>query len=195
MDQQMENETAPRVKGRILLARLSYLRRKAPMGSIDRVLARLSVEDRTILHGEIVESDSYPFELNQRLDEAIAAEVSPSNSDTVFLDMGRVSAEANLLGSQRSLITKGDCHGFLSQAPEIYRLYYDVGRRTYERVDDNTGLIRTFQAENVTRQDCLTVAGWYGRALEICGGCEVRVTDERCRVRGDSFCQYRCEWR
>ena len=191
----MEKEPLPRVRGRILLARMSYLRRKAPIGAIDRVLARLSAADQALLHGSITESESYPFEVNQRLDEAIAKEVSPGNPDAVFLDMGRVSAEANLLGTQRSLITKGDCHRFLSQAPEIYRLYYDVGRRAYLKVDEHTGLVRTFDAENVTREDCLTVAGWYARALELCGGCEVRVTDDRCRVRGDTFCEYRCEWR
>jgi uncharacterized protein (TIGR02265 family) len=191
----MENEPLPRVRGRILRARLSYLRRKAPMGAIDRVLGRLSAADQALLRSEIVESELYPFEVNQRLDAAIAEEVSPRDPDSVFRDMGRVSAEANLLGSQRWLITKGDCHRFLSQAPEVYRLYYDVGYRDYVKIADNEALIRTFDAENVTREDCLTVAGWYERALEMCGGCEVRVVDDQCRVRGDAFCQYRCEWR
>jgi len=36
--------------------------------------------------------------------------------------------------------------------------------------------------------------GWHERAIELSGGSEVRVTETRCRTRGDAVCEYRCVW-
>ncbi|HVS31365.1 MAG TPA: TIGR02265 family protein, partial [Thermoanaerobaculia bacterium] len=65
---------------------------------------------------------------------------------------------------------------------------------TYERVSDTKGVIRTFEANIVSRNDCLTVAGWHRKAIEICGGKNARVTETQCRARGAEICEYVCEW-
>jgi predicted hydrocarbon binding protein len=69
-----------------------------------------------------------------------------------------------------------------------------VGRRTYEKVGERGALLRTFDAGSVTVADCLTVVGWHERAIELCGGRDVKVTEAKCRARGAPHCEYRCEW-
>jgi uncharacterized protein (TIGR02265 family) len=136
----------------------------------------------------------YSFELNQRLDRAIARLLSPTNPTRIFVEMGRASAENNLEGPHKVFIRPNEPQRFLAQAPYIYKFYYAAGRRTYEKVGPSAAVIRTYEAESVTAADCLTVVGWHQRALEICGAKGVVVTERQCRTEGHAHCEYLCEW-
>ena len=88
----------------------------------------------------------------------------------------------------------GNAHAFLEKAPMIYRLYYETGRREYERCGPNAGVITTFDAETFSAPDCLTIVGWHRRALELCGVAGARVVEEECRAKGGAVCRYRATW-
>ena len=189
-----ENRVGPGIRGGVLSSRLKFVREKGGPEARDRVLARLSREDQEILRGWLQGSAWYPFDLNRRLDDAIAAELSPGDRARIFLEMGRASAEANLLASQRAFVKPGDPQFLLQGAPQIYAAYYAKGRRVYEKTGETSAVLRTHDAESVTAEDCLTVVGWHVRAIELCGGKNVQVVETRCRARGDVVCEYRCEW-
>ncbi|HUP44540.1 MAG TPA: TIGR02265 family protein [Thermoanaerobaculia bacterium] len=180
-----------KVKGGPLLARLAFVREQRGEEGVQRVVGRLSPEDRKTV-SQLLTGSWYPFELNVRIDQAVADEMGMG--EKVFLLMGEKSAEQNLAGPHRALVVPGDPHGLLRRTPQIYQMYYDTGRRTYERVSDTKGVIRTFEANIVSRNDCLTVAGWHRKAIEICGGKNARITETQCRARGAEICEYVCEW-
>ena len=50
------------------------------------------------------------------------------------------------------------------------------------------------RAQHAARTDCLTVVGWYEKAIEMCGATNAKVTETKCRARGDDVCEYLCEW-
>ena len=52
-----------------------------------------------------------------------------------FEKLGEASAETNLSTIHAGYLTKGDAHGFLAKSPSIYSLYYESGRREYQRPD------------------------------------------------------------
>lgn len=185
---------AARIKGSVLIARLNLLTKQGGAGRVQAVLQRLSPADRKVLEGVIMPIGWYPLELNLRLDAAIAEVLSPRDRNKAFIDMGRASAEDNLNGPHHVFIRKGDPHFLLSHAPEIYRLYYAVGSRTYEKTGARSGVLRTLGAESVTPEDCLTIIGWYQRAIEMSGGRDVRIDHTRCRARGNGHCEYLCAW-
>jgi len=185
---------APQIRGNVLMARLTYVREKGGEPALEAVLARLPAADQAVLRGWILPISWYPLELNLRLDDAIAAVLSPHDRSRVFVDMGRASADANLLGPQRPYLKAGDPHFLLRSAPQIYAAYYRVGRRTYEKTGACSAVLRTFDAESVTATDCLTVVGWHARAIELSGGKDARVVERTCRTRGDPHCEYACEW-
>jgi hypothetical protein len=178
---------APQIKGNVLASRLGFVRARGGEPAVDAVLARLPPADRDVLRGWILPISWYPIDLNLRLDDAIAAVLSPQDRARIFIEMGRASADASLLGAQRPYF-------LLRTAPQIYTSYYRVGRRTYERTGECSAVLRTFDAESVTATDCLTVVGWHQRAIELSGGTDVRVVERRCRARGDPNCEYACEW-
>jgi uncharacterized protein (TIGR02265 family) len=181
-----------RVKGSVLLSRLAFVRERMGAVSYKALLAGLSEDDQRVL-GEIVLSSAwYPFALNERLDAAIAAKTG--RGDAVFRELGARSANDNLGASQRNFVRERDPHGLLKHATSIYRLYYDTGNRTYERVGDHKAILRTHDSESFSRADCLTVVGWHEKAIQLCGGRNPRVVEKQCRARGAPFCEYVCEW-
>ncbi|MFP2929281.1 TIGR02265 family protein [Pyxidicoccus sp. 3LG] len=183
-----------RIKGGVLISRLNMLRHHGGQGRVDEVLRRLPPEDQAVLRKMILPIAWYPLELNLRLDTAIADVMSPEDKRKAFIDMGRASAEEALHGAQHVFVRQGDPQFLLSQAPQIYRFYYAVGSRTYERAGDNAAVLRTYGAENVTETDCLTIIGWHERAIELSGGHGVNITHPQCRAHGAPHCEYHLAW-
>jgi hypothetical protein len=73
-------------------------------------------------------------------------------------------------------------------------MYYETGRREYERTGDRSGVLTTRDAETFSAPDCLTVVGWYRKALEMCGLAGVQVVEDECRAKGGGVCRYRVAW-
>ena len=84
-------------------------------------------------------------------------------------------------------------HALLRQASGIYGVYYDTGRREYERISDTKAVLRTHDSLSFSVADCATVVGWHVRAIEMCGGRNVRVVELLCRALGGPICEYLCE--
>ncbi|MFN8092526.1 MAG: TIGR02265 family protein [Vicinamibacteria bacterium] len=180
------------VKGSVLRSRLALVDDLAPEGGRDRVLARLTGPERATMVS-LLAASWYPFELGKKLDEAIVAELGGGRAD-FFEKLGEASAEKNLGGVHRSFLVAGDPQAFLAKAPMIYSYYYDKGRRTYEKTGEREAVLTTHDAETFSAPDCLTVVGWYRRALEMCGAAKARVVEEECRAKGGAVCRYRLSW-
>lgn len=186
--------SSSRIKGGVLISRLNMLRQHGGQARVDEVLRRLPPEDQAVLRKMILPIAWYSLELNLRLDAAIAEVLSPEDQQRAFIEMGRASAEEALHGAQHVFVRAGEPQFLLSQAPQIYRFYYAVGSRTYERTGPNSAVLRTFGAENVTETDCLTIIGWHERAIELSGGSAVNITHPVCRARGGPHCEYHLSW-
>lgn len=180
-----------RVKGGAVVSRLEFVRERGGEPAVQRVLARLSVEDRKAC-SQLLTANWYPFELNARLDEAIAAEMGIG--DRVFLLMGEKSAAHNLATAHKVFVADRDPQGLLRRTAQIYKAYYDTGRREYEKLAEKKAVLRTYESETFSKHDCLTIVGWHRKAIEMCGGRNVRVVETKCRATGANVCEYVCEW-
>lgn len=183
-----------KVKGTLLIARMKFLRAQGTI-KIEDVLKRLPDPDRTLLQGILLPSTWYPAELLTRLETALAAVVTRGDRTRAFAEMGRFSAQANLGpgGVQRPYVREGNPHHLLERLPRMYVSQHTSGRRTYERVDDNSAVIRSYECDD-PMDDCLFVVGWLQRAIELSGGVDVSVVETQCRTRGAPHCEYRARW-
>ena len=89
----MSGEVKGNVKGGAIKSRLEFVRELGGEPAVQRVLARLPEADQEVC-AHVLAGMWYPFDLNARLDEAIAAETGIE--EQVFLLMGEKSA-TNLL--------------------------------------------------------------------------------------------------
>ncbi len=180
------------VKGSVLKSRLAFVEQHAGKDGVERVLAALPAADRAALRS-LVAIQWCPFELGRRLDDAIVSVIG--NGRAAFFErLGAASADANLTSVHKAFLTRSDPQEFLAKAAQIYRLYYDTGRREYTRVGSKEAVLTTHDAETFSAPDCLTVVGWHRRALEMCGATDVRIVEEECRARGGTVCRYRISW-
>lgn len=180
------------IKGAVLKSRMAFIEEQFGESAVQRVLAGLPGEDQTALKS-ILTVKWYPFELGKRLDDAIVAVCGKGDPD-FFRQLGVSSADRNLAALHRSFLTPGDPHAFLAKAGTIYRMYYETGRREYQRTGDTSGVLTTIDAETFSAPDCLTVVGWYERALAMCGAGGVTIMEEECRASGGAVCRYRVSW-
>lgn len=180
------------IKGGVLKSRLAFLEQHGGADAVPRVLAKLPEQDRALLAGPISAKGWYSFETGSRLDEAIEAELG--GGDALFREMGAQSARDNLSPAQRAFVRERDPHALLKGAASIYRLYYDTGRRTFERQGPRKIVLTTHDSKTFSRADCLTVVGWHEQVITMCGGKNTRVTEVRCRALGDEVCEYVIEW-
>ena len=181
-----------KVKGSVLKSRLEFVRKDFGEAGLDKVLDSLSDDDRKAL-GRLVAVTWVDFDVGKRLDDAIVKMVG-GGSTRFFERLGEASAEVNLASLHSAFLAPGDPQAFLAKAPQIYRLYYDVGWREYHKTGEREGVLTTHEAETFSKADCLTVIGWYRRALEMCGARNVRIVEEECRSSGGSVCRYRVSW-
>ncbi len=184
---------AARTKGGVLLARREYVTERFGGAGWRQVLRSLPEADRATLDGSLLASAWYPFELNDRLDRAIAAVLGTGRKE-IFKDMGAWSARRNLSGPHKAFLAPGEPDRFLASTSTIYSYYYDVGRRTWQATGATSGVITTHDAETFSETDCLTVIGWYEEALKMCGARTVTMTEPECRARGAACCRYEVRW-
>jgi uncharacterized protein (TIGR02265 family) len=180
------------IKGSVLMSRLGFVEQLAGKDGVERVLATLGVQDQTALR-HLVAIQWCPFELGRRLDDAIVQVVGHGRAQ-FFERLGAASAETNLATVHRAFLAPGDPHAFLAKAPQIYKLYYDTGRRDYTKTGEREAVLTTFDAETFSSPDCLTVVGWHRKALELCGVSRVQIVEDECRARGGKVCRYRISW-
>lgn len=180
------------VKGAVLKSRLGFIEEHFGAEGLSRVLASLTGEDQKAL-GMLLTVKWYPFELGKRLDNAIV-QVLGGGRPEFFERLGEASADKNLTTLHHGFMTEGKPQTFLAKAPAIYALYYETGRREYRQTGETEGVLTTYDAETFSTADCLTVVGWYRRALQMCGAKNVEVVEEECRARGGAVCRYRVSW-
>lgn len=180
------------IKGAVLKTRLAFIEERFGKAAVRQVTDSLPPDDQRALR-LLFSSNWYPFDIGRRLDEAIVRVLGGGKSE-IFERLGEASAARNLATLHSGYIVKGDPQAFLAKAPAIYSMYYDTGRREYQRTGEHSATITTRDAEAFSAPDCLTVIGWHRKGLEMCGAEKVRVVEEECRARGGTVCRYVMSW-
>ena len=172
------------IKGSVVKSRLAFVEEHSGKEGVAKVLATLPGEDRKAL-ATVIPVKWYPLELGTRLDDAIVR-VLGGGKPEFFERLGAASAEKNLTSVHKAFVSVGDPHAFLTRTPAIYSMYYEKGRRDYQKTGDKSAVLTTHDAEVFSAPDCLTIVGWHRRALEMCGANSVRVVESQCRAKGAS---------
>jgi uncharacterized protein (TIGR02265 family) len=181
------------IKGAVLKSRLGFVEEHFGKEGLARVLESLPADDQRLLR-IVFTSNWYPFDLGKRVDDAIVRVLGGGRTD-FFEKLGEASAAKNLASLHSGYLAQGDPHGFLAKAPSIYSLYYETGRREYQKTGPTSGTLTTHDAETFSAPDCLTVVGWYRKALEMCGVSGVQIAEDECRAKGGTVCRYVISWR
>jgi uncharacterized protein (TIGR02265 family) len=180
------------IKGSVVKSRLAFIEEHSGKDGVQKVLQTLTDADRKAL-SSVISVKWYPLDLGTRLDDAIVRVLGDGRPE-FFERLGAASADKNLTTVHKAFVTHGDPHAFLNRTPAIYSMYYEKGRREYDKTGEKSAVLTTHDAETFSAPDCLTIVGWHRRALEICGCTAVRVVEEECRAKGGAVCRYKLTW-
>ena len=160
----------PKLKGNILLARLTLIDELFGEEGRRKVWQKLTPEEREALDDDILTGSWYESSLLTRLMTVVESELG--NDDfRLTRNLGYRSAEIQLNGVYASFIRPGDPGFLLSRCPTIWRLTHDFGQVEVRRSDKTHCVIRLLDIEAVQAHG---LVGWVQRGLELSGCRQVR---------------------
>jgi hypothetical protein len=120
--------STPKVKGvafRSVLAALEELRGRAV---VERVLGRLSADDRSSIEFRVVNTGWYPIELYRALFAAIVVEAG--EGEAIVRAIGAAAVRRDVTGVYRLMFKILSPESVLSLASKLFGFYYDTGAVT-----------------------------------------------------------------
>lgn len=191
MDSPQPDYTTMHIKGGLLRARFLYIVLHHGQQMWSRIVAQLPEIDRAALSP--IEIDNwYSLAILDHVDYAVANEIG-GNQDEIFTALGEFSATSSLSGPFSSLLNP-NIHAFLQQTAHLHRSYQDFGTATYDRLSNNSGLLKiTYEMEPPISY---TISGtaYFRKAIEMCGAEHARVTYTRYPSGNNTVFEFYATW-
>ncbi|HEY4238783.1 MAG TPA: hypothetical protein VGM88_03175 [Kofleriaceae bacterium] len=183
----------PNVKGSSLASRVLWVELNHGQRGMERLLAQSSPELRGMIETKVKLPQWYPLEQFIELNVAIDRLFGKGDLGLIK-ELGRHGADANLTTIYRLFFKLGTIHWILGRAVRLWSAHYDSGSLDVMTRGPNGAVLRIRGFATPHPVHCLAVRGWCERSIELSGGKQVRVTETKCRTRGDEYCQLETAW-
>jgi len=181
------------VKGSALTSRILWVQLEHGETGYKRLLAQVSPELKATIEAGVSKATWYPFEqfveLNLVLDRLFGA-----GDMSLIKPLGRYGADANLKTIYRLFYKVGTVHWILGRAVRLWSAHYDSGYLEVATRGPKAAVLRIRGFATPHAAHCLAVQGWAERSVELSGGDKPRLTEVKCRTRGDDLCQMDIYW-
>jgi len=181
------------VKGSALASRVLWVKLGHGAAGLDRLVAQASPELRLAIEAGFTKASWYPFEQFVELNLVIDRLFGHGDLKLVK-ELGRSGADANLTTIYRLFYKVGTTHWILGRAVRLWSAHYDSGALEVMTRGPKTAVLRIRDFATPHEAHCLSILGWCERSIELSGGLNVRVSEPRCRTRGDECCQLEAVW-
>jgi len=181
-----------RVKGSTLLNRHAFIQENFGLDAWDMVLASLRDGDARLLSPRILASAWYPFDLYNRLDEAMCQVLTGGDLE-ICRTLGVDSARRALSGTYRAYLKDG-AEAILRRLAVLHRSFYDSGSMDVTHLGPGHCVIRAVYVPRSSLTNCLVAEGFYRTVVEMSGGREVQVSEGNCSAHGTRFCLFNVRW-
>lgn len=188
---------ATNIIGRGLSGVLKYIKIKAGEEGLEKILNKLSEEDRAIFSDRIHPGQWYPFKTYVNILTLVDQELGKGDL-SVCKDIGRWSAERDLrvVFKLYTADTFKDLN-ILKTAPHVmWKGYYDQGDMEFPEIP-RTDYLKSISAKiidfpDAAKPNCRLLEGWIEKAVHIISGERVTgtVTEVKCRVDGHEYCEF-----
>lgn len=181
------------IKGMAVKATLKYVVAKYQEIGKHKIFEELSEDDKKVLSTEILPSSWYSFDTFGRLCRAIYKAFGRENSE-VLQDTGAFSASDGLSTIYKMFYKIGSPQFIISRAATLWQRYYDTGSMEVVSSDKNNAHLRIVDFKHPYKEFCMRLHGWFRKCLEMSGGRNVVVVEEKCCCKGDEYCEFHARW-
>lgn len=186
---------AAHIKGLVLKSRLDYVRQFYGDTGLRLLLEALPPASQEIIRDGVLVSSWYP--LDKSIEMLVTIDEIFGKGDFVLTrKIGAFTARAALAGGVQQSFGKQNDPGFvLKMSPVLWQQYYDTGRIENETQGEESAISRIHDFEMPHPVICNGLLGWIEEAIEVWGGTQVRVTETKCRCKGDPHCEIVSSWK
>jgi hypothetical protein len=181
------------VKGSALASRVLWVELGHGEAGMGKLRAACSPSLLATLDAGVNKARWYPFEQFVELNTVIDRVFGHGDLELVRV-LGRYGADASLTTIYRLFYKVGSVHWILGRAVRLWSAHYDSGWLEVAMRGPRAAAVRVRGFSTPDRVMCLAVEGWCERSIELSGGKRARVSESKCRTRGDDCCQYDCSW-
>ena len=182
------------LKGSAYLSTFAFIETKFGAEAKERVIARLSEDDRAMLtDGLMLPIRWYPLAPFPRLLRAMEAELGRGDL-TLVTDRGVWTAIHDMKTVHKVLLKLVTPNWIIEKAMRLWPNFHTSGRWEAKRLGDNGARATLHDLGVVDEAMCATLKGWILGLLQLAGIKKANVDHTSCRARGDSHCVYEVSW-
>lgn len=179
-------------KGSALHATLAWIAEEAGEATAERVLARLTEEERARVRA-VRPTEEAPFTLLLALWRAADAELG-TGTPAWAERAGAYAIERTGVELYGGILRKRDPMEFLTQRVSLFRLYYEPGDMEVVEAEPGRAVLRLVGFDPGDPLFCRRQTGGLLRSVQVAGGGEAAVRHVRCAAEGDAFCEWELRW-
>lgn len=181
------------LKGSAYLSTLAFIDSQFGPGARERVLARLSDEDRALFDGLMLPIRWYPLAPFPRLLRAMEAEFGRGDL-TLVTERGSWAAIHDMKTVHKVLLKLVNTNWVIEKAMRLWPNFHTSGRWESHRESERAARAVLHDLGVVDEAMCATLKGWIIGLLTLAGVKQSHVDHPRCRARGDESCVYQVTW-
>lgn len=163
------------VKGVSLISTREFVLTKFKSEEYDRWLKSLSTESHSIISGNILASNWYPYVRGMLEPTKSICDMFYAGSMRGAEEIGRYSAEKSLRGIYRFFVKIASPDSLLKRATTIFQSYYNPCRIELVKEADKSFVMRFSEFDPPSPFVEHRVMGWIEAALEICGASSIKI--------------------
>ena len=183
----------PQLKGSAYLSTLAFIDTRFGSAARERVLARLTADDRAVLGQLLLPIQWYPLAPFPRLLRAMDAEVG-RNDLSLVTERGTWAAVQDMRTVHRVLLKLVTPQWVIDKGMKLWPNFHTSGRWEAKRVGDRGARASLHDLGVVDEAMCATLKGWILGLLQLAGIKRAHVEHVECRARGDATCVYEVGW-
>jgi hypothetical protein len=158
-------------------------------------LDSLSSEARTLMSGKVLATEWYPIDKALLEPTAKICDLFYDGKDIGAWQAGRFSCDYALRGVYKIFVMVASPDYIIKRASRIFSNYYRPSEMKVVDKSANKTILHIVKFPEPNRFIELRIGGWAERALEMCGGKDIRVTMPKSLVKGDQVTEYSITWR
>jgi hypothetical protein len=186
--------TEPQLKGSAYASTFAFIDSEYGVGARERVLARVSADDREVLTGIILNISWYPLAPFPRLLRAMDAELG--NGDLALVSRrGTWAAINDMKTVHRVLLKLVTPNWLVEKGARIWSNFHSTGHWEAKRLGPKQIRASLHELGVVDDAMCATLGGWLIGLLTLAGARSPQITHDSCRARGDLACSWLADWK
>jgi hypothetical protein len=182
------------IKGNLLAARARYVRETWGEAVVAAVAGQLEGDLRTTFEGSILPFAWYPFPTMAEIDRAIVA-LPMGGQLSLMKRFGATIARYDLPTLYKVLFKLGSPGFILGRLGVVYATYLRGGGMGPVSVEKGSARLALTEGDLPYYFCDQGVPGWMVAAIELSGGKDADVIQDRCMHRGDPNCEWSCRWK